>query len=67
MLAAFVIAGPVPLLRRVPSGDIYLTGHGVYRRPGRYVTLDPNQYLRLDSVEVVDRPRPHSSLLRLTS
>jgi hypothetical protein len=45
--------------RRAPRGEIYISRHGIYRRPGGYTPLDLRHGTRYESADLVDRPAPH--------
>jgi hypothetical protein len=67
MLAVIVLFSPIRVLRRSGRGEIYVSGHGVYRRPGGYLSLDPALGVQVDSVDLVDRPRPHVHIVVLVN
>jgi hypothetical protein len=52
--------GTVPSrARRAARGEIYISRHGIYWRPGGYMPLDVRWNLRYESVDLVERPTPH--------
>src|SRR5262245_34092645 len=59
------LVNPTRAVRRSTQGEIYISEHGVYRRPGGYLSLDATAGMKIDSVDVVDRPRPHLHIVAL--
>jgi hypothetical protein len=58
-LVALVVGNPMRTARRAKRGEIYVSRHGIYRRPGGYTPLDLRSGVRYESVDLVDRPTPH--------
>lgn len=58
-LVALLVGNPMRTARRAKRGDIYVSRHGIYRRPGGYTPLDLRTGVRYESVDLVDRPTPH--------
>jgi hypothetical protein len=59
LLPILTLGDPVWLARRAAKGEIYISRHGIYRRPGGYMSLDPRRNLVYESADLVERPTPH--------
>jgi hypothetical protein len=59
LLAALMAGEPVRVARRAARGEIYVSRHGIYRRPGGYTPLDLSTNIKYESADLVDRPTPH--------
>ena len=58
-LVALLVGNPMRTAARAKRGEIYVSRHGIYRRPGGYTPLDLRSGVRYESVDLVDRPTPH--------
>jgi hypothetical protein len=58
-LVTLLVGNPMRTARRAKQGEIYVSRHGIYRRPGGYTQLDLHANIRYESVDLVDRPTPH--------
>jgi len=58
-LVALVVGNPMRAASRAKQGEIYVSRHGIYRRPGGYTPLDLRSGVRYESMDLVDRPTPH--------
>jgi hypothetical protein len=58
-LPLLTLGDPRWVARRAARGEIYISRHGIYRRPGGYTPLDLRYGTRYDSADLVDRPTPH--------
>jgi hypothetical protein len=58
-LVALLVGNPMRTAGRAKRGEVYVSRHGIYRRPGGYTPLDLRSSVRYESVDLVDRPTPH--------
>jgi hypothetical protein len=58
-LVTLLAGNPMRTAHRAKQGEIYVSRHGIYRRPGGYTPLDLRTGVRYESVDLVDRPTPH--------
>jgi hypothetical protein len=58
-LTLLMLGEPVRNARRAARGEIYISRHGIYRRPGGYTPIDLKNGIRYESADLVDWPTPH--------
>jgi hypothetical protein len=58
-LPLLTLGDPGWMARRAARGEIYVSRHGIYRRPGGYMPIDLRYRIRYESADLVDHPAPH--------